>query len=95
MRVCQIKWRTLIIFYPQTGRTHQLRVHSASEESLGMPIVGDRLYGKDVGSDADRLHLHVTSLSLTFPLDGHLYDFESPFHSKEQKRIPQMGKYAY
>ena len=36
--------RTLIAFYPQTGRTHQLRVHAASPEGLGCPIVGDRLY---------------------------------------------------
>ena len=36
--------RTLVAFYPLTGRTHQLRVHAASDEGLGCPIVGDRLY---------------------------------------------------
>ena len=38
--------RTLINFYPQTGRTHQLRVHSAHYMGLNAPIVGDDLYGK-------------------------------------------------
>lgn len=37
---------TRIAFYPQTGRTHQLRVHAAHPDGLGCPIVGDRLYSK-------------------------------------------------
>ena len=43
---------TRIVFYPLTGRTHQLRVHAAHPEGLGCPILGDELYGKK----ADRLH---------------------------------------
>lgn len=34
-----------ILFYPHTGRTHQLRVHSAHLSGLGRPILGDLLYG--------------------------------------------------
>jgi tRNA pseudouridine32 synthase/23S rRNA pseudouridine746 synthase len=37
---------TRVAFTPVTGRTHQLRVHSAHERGLGVPIVGDPLYGK-------------------------------------------------
>lgn len=37
--------RTYIEFYPVTGRTHQLRLHSSSPLGLGAPIVGDFLYG--------------------------------------------------
>ena len=36
---------TDILFYPHTGRTHQLRVHSAHIMGLGRPILGDLLYG--------------------------------------------------
>lgn len=36
--------RALIRFIPETGRTHQIRVHAA--EGLGFPIVGDPVYGK-------------------------------------------------
>jgi len=47
--------------YPLTGRTHQLRVHMAV--GLGLPIVGDRLYGqKHV-----RLMLHADQLQFTHP----------------------------
>ena len=36
----------LVEFFPETGRTHQLRIHSAHLEGLAAPIVGDGLYGK-------------------------------------------------
>jgi tRNA pseudouridine32 synthase/23S rRNA pseudouridine746 synthase len=36
--------RVLVEFKPETGRTHQLRVHAA--EGLGLPIVGDPVYGR-------------------------------------------------
>ncbi len=36
--------RSLVAFVPETGRTHQLRVHAAT--ALGCPIVGDPVYGK-------------------------------------------------
>ncbi|MDE6497744.1 MAG: RNA pseudouridine synthase [Muribaculaceae bacterium] len=63
-----------IEFHPLTGRTHQLRMHSASSLGLGMPITGDRLYG----TSSSRLHLHATRLEFTFPLDGRHYSFDSP-----------------
>ena len=49
---------------PITGRTHQIRVH-ASES--GFPLLGDKLYG---GTDAGRLALHSSFLSLEHPDDG-------------------------
>ena len=65
-------------FRPYTGRTHQLRVHAASEKGLGMPIVGDRLYGSRVGLDSKRLLLHAEKIEFIFPVDGNHYIFESP-----------------
>ena len=37
--------QTRVHFYPITGRTHQLRVHSAHQNGLNTPIIGDELYG--------------------------------------------------
>lgn len=56
--------QTLVAFYPLTGRTHQLRVHSAHSFGLHCPIKGDELYG----SKADRLYLHAESLEFTHPV---------------------------
>lgn len=39
--------RSRVVFHPHTGRTHQLRVHAASREGLGMAIIGDTIYGKN------------------------------------------------
>lgn len=49
---------TILRLHPLTGRTHQLRLHCASKEGLGMPILGDDLYG----NRADRLYLHAYSI---------------------------------
>jgi tRNA pseudouridine32 synthase / 23S rRNA pseudouridine746 synthase len=55
-------------FLPLTGRTHQLRVHAADVRGLGMPILGDRLYG--CRAAASRLHLHARELSFEHPQLG-------------------------
>ena len=69
---------------PLTGRTHQLRLHCASVDGLNLPIIGDRLYGKNhirlcsdfrpdlPGLSAEkegRMMLHAASLSFVHP--GH------------------------
>lgn len=70
--------RSRVTFRPLTGRTHQLRVHAASEMGLDMPIVGDRLYGMKVGNGSDRLLLHANKIGFNFPIDRQNYSFESP-----------------
>ena len=57
-----------IEFLPLTGRTHQLRVHAADVRGLGIPILGDRLYG--CRAAASRLHLHARELSFEHPQLG-------------------------
>lgn len=62
--------RTRIEFYPITGRTHQLRLHSAHIDGLNAPIVGDEIYGA-VGAngvnEAQRLCLHASYLAFVHP----------------------------
>ena len=52
---------SMVTLKPETGRTHQLRVHLSH---IGHPIVGDVLYG---GISSDRLYLHAASLEITIP----------------------------
>lgn len=57
--------QTRVAFWPQTGRSHQLRMHAAHSQGLGAPIVGDPLYG--FPDDAPRLMLHAATLRLVHP----------------------------
>ena len=54
--------QALVWFKPETGRTHQLRVHAAT--GIGIPIVGDPVYG--TGGATMLLHAH----SISMPRDG-------------------------
>ena len=65
----------LIKLIPLTGRTHQLRVHAAHPLGLGIPIVGDRLYGVE---DNQRLMLHAEYLGFTHPASGLWCEVFSP-----------------
>ena len=71
--------RSRLQLRPLTGRSHQLRVHL---QSIGHPIVGDRLYADDrVAAGADRLLLHATELGFVHPGNGTdcLYHSAAPF----------------
>ncbi len=63
-----------VLLYPQTGRTHQLRVHCAHLKGLNRPILGDNLYGRQ---PADRLYLHAEAISFVHPLTGQPLHLES------------------
>ena len=66
--------RTLVHFWPVTGRTHQLRVHAAHFRGLNAPIVGDDLYGR-----ADtRLMLHAEVLTFQHPVSREEVSVEQP-----------------
>jgi tRNA pseudouridine32 synthase/23S rRNA pseudouridine746 synthase len=64
----------VVALYPQTGRTHQLRIHCAHPEGLGRPIKGDELYG----TKADRLYLHAEQIWFRHPITGEDMHFVSP-----------------
>lgn len=63
---------TLLRFRPHTGRTHQLRIHSAHPDGLNAPIIGDNLYG----TPSVRLCLCASRLTLTHPTSGVRMTFE-------------------
>lgn len=80
------RWRVLAVapdlratrleLEPETGRSHQLRVHLLA---LGHPILGDTLYGlPDVQAMAARLLLHASSLAFKHPVSKQPLQFASP-----------------
>ena len=68
--------RTRVEFRPRTGRTHQLRVHTAHPLGLGCAIAGDALYGDPLS--APRLMLHAWQLAFDHPGSGERLSFMAP-----------------
>lgn len=78
---------TLLALYPETGRTHQLRVHLST---LNHPVVGDRVYGKrtvhssvpkavaDAIKKITHQLLHAELLGFTHPSTGERVEFAAP-----------------
>lgn len=66
---------TRIEFSPKTGRTHQLRLASAFEKGLGIPILGDTLYG--TCEKGERLMLHACRIVFNHPASGEQMIVES------------------
>ncbi|MBB6482640.1 RluA family pseudouridine synthase [Spirochaeta isovalerica] len=68
------RWTELFL-YPETGRTHQLRVHLAS---IGHPIMGDRLYDDETDEMLmGELKLHASALAFKHPFTGEFLSVES------------------
>ncbi len=68
--------RTRLALYPETGRSHQLRVHLAA---IGHPILGDALYADpDAFSAAPRLLLHADWLEFCHPGNGERVEYQCP-----------------
>jgi 23S rRNA pseudouridine1911/1915/1917 synthase len=68
---------TLIHFQLETGRTHQIRVHSAK---MGHPLVGDPIYssGHSLGVNLPGQALHAWKLQLQHPVSGNLVEVTAP-----------------
>jgi tRNA pseudouridine32 synthase/23S rRNA pseudouridine746 synthase len=72
---CSARKATRLELEPETGRSHQLRVHLLA---LGHPILGDALYAlPEIQAMAPRLLLHATQLALTHPVGGQALQFAS------------------
>jgi len=101
-RPASTRWRLLVTpslqpgwssleLEPITGRSHQLRVHLAW---LGLPIVGDRLYGPSPAGAAprsvSRLFLHASRLEFPHPRHGRpaAYATDAPWKNPPQRPEP-------
>jgi 23S rRNA pseudouridine1911/1915/1917 synthase len=85
--------RCLLEVRPETGRTHQIRVHLAS---VGIPIAGDPVYGRR-GRDRpapglQRPALHARVLGLTHPRSGERLRFEAELPADMQARLETLAR---
>ena len=78
---------TLLEVKPETGRTHQIRVHLAA---IGYPVMGDALYG--VKSPLlSRQFLHAHRLKIKLPSSGEFKEFMSPLAEDLERVLGEMG----
>ena len=77
---CSSPLSTRVLFLPQTGRTHQLRVHSREigHSILGCDLYGSQMSGQSSHDMAERLLLHATTLAFTHPVTGQEIVGDSP-----------------
>lgn len=79
---------TLLRLAPETGRTHQLRVHMSS---LGHPIVGDPIYGRTGGSFGKyNLLLHAHNLSIRLPDEEVARNFIAPLPEHFKRALAEL-----
>lgn len=82
---------TLMQFRLETGRTHQIRVHSSH---IGHPIVGDPVYssGRSVGVNLIGQALHARKLSLVHPISGEIIEAIAPLPEDFTKLLETLRK---
>ena len=78
---------TLLEVMPQTGRTHQIRVHLAA---IGYPVVGDATYGIK-SPFLSRQFLHAHKLGFRLPSTGKYVEFTSPLPEDLEKALKAIG----
>ena len=77
---------SLVRLLPETGRTHQLRVHMAS---IGHPLAGDWLYGTEDPELIARPALHSYALTLTHPVTGEILHLTAPLPEDMTRLVPE------
>ena len=79
---------SLLRLLPETGRTHQIRVHMAS---IGCPLAGDWLYGVEDPDLIPRPALHSRGLALTHPVTGEELSLTAPLPPDMAALLRRMG----
>ena len=79
---------SLLEITPETGRTHQIRVHLAA---IGYPVIGDATYGKK-SAYLNRQFLHAYRLSFHLPSSGKYVEFESPLPADLEKALQDLDR---
>lgn len=80
---------SLLRLLPETGRTHQLRLHMAA---LGCPLAGDWLYGKEDPALIPRPALHSCALELVHPVTGEVLRLTAPLPEDMVRLGPWRGE---
>lgn len=80
---------SLLRLVPETGRTHQLRLHMAT---LGCPLAGDWLYGKEDPTLIPRPALHSYALELVHPVTGEVLHLTAPLPEDMVRLGPWQGE---
>jgi 23S rRNA pseudouridine1911/1915/1917 synthase len=78
---------TLLEVKPETGRTHQIRVHLAA---IGYPVVGDKVYGSR-SDKLPRLFLHACRLGFRLPSTGEYREFTSELPPDLEQVLAEFG----
>ena len=78
---------TLLEVMPETGRTHQIRVHLAA---IGFPVVGDKVYGVK-SKHLSRQFLHACRLGFKLPSTGEYVEFQSELPEDLQKALEAIA----
>lgn len=79
---------SLLEIAPETGRTHQIRVHLAA---IGYPVVGDETYGAK-SARLNRQFLHAHRLGFYLPSSGQYVEFESPLPEDLERVLEETGQ---
>jgi RluA family pseudouridine synthase len=78
-------WISLVEVYPETGRTHQIRIHMAH---IGHPVLGDSRYGKEMKLLKKKgLFLAAVGISFQHPVSGELQSISIKMPEKFTKRL--------
>jgi 23S rRNA pseudouridine1911/1915/1917 synthase len=85
----RLKKFTYLEVHPETGRTHQIRVHLAH---IGHPVVGDPLYGKRARTAAQRPLLHAYRLTFDHPVSGKRLLVEAPVPEDMEQFIEEHAE---